>query len=55
MGRKCGWGRPVKQLVRDKLVWVALFEHSGFFKWFADGGTPGYLTVHAHDRRTCNW
>lgn len=42
-------GTPVKQLVRDKLVWVAFLEHSGFFKWFADGATPGYLTVSAHD------
>lgn len=55
LGSQVRVGRPVKQLVRDKLVWVALFEHSGFFKWFADGGTPGYLTVHAHDRQTCNW
>jgi hypothetical protein len=49
LGSQVRVGTPVKQLVRDKLVWVAFLEHSGFFKWFADGATPGYLTVSAHD------
>lgn len=42
-------GTPVKQLVNGKLVWVAFMEHSGFFKWYEDGATPGYLVVSAHD------
>ena len=49
LGSQVAVGTPVKQLVRDKLVWVAFLEHSGFFKWFADGATPGYLVVSAHD------
>lgn len=49
LGSQVAVGTPVKQLVKDKLVWVAFLEHSGFFKWFADGATPGYLTVSAHD------
>jgi hypothetical protein len=40
---------PVKQLVKGKLVWVAFLDHSGFFKWWADEVTPGYLVVSAHD------
>lgn len=49
LGSQVAVGTPVKQLVRDKLVWVAFLEHSGFFKWFSDGATPGYLVVSAHD------
>ena len=49
LGSQVAVGTPVKQLVKDKLVWVAFLEHSGFFKWFADGATPGYLVVSAHD------
>ncbi len=49
LGSQVRVGTPVKQLVRDKLVWVAFLEHSGFFKWYVDGATPGYLTVSAHD------
>ncbi|MRW88608.1 hypothetical protein GJ699_01255 [Duganella sp. FT80W] len=49
LGSQVAVGTPVKQLVRGKLVWVAFLEHSGFFKWFADGATPGYLVVSAHD------
>lgn len=40
---------PVKQLVKGKLVWVAFLDHSGFFKWWKDEVTPGYLIVSAHD------
>lgn len=49
LGSQVAVGTPVKQLVRDKLVWVAFLEHSGFFKWFSDRATPGYLIVSAHD------
>lgn len=49
LGSQVSVGTPVKQLVKDKLVWVAFLEHSGFFKWFSDGATPGYLVVSAHD------
>lgn len=49
LGSQVAVGTPVKQLVNGKLVWVAFLEHSGFFKWFADGATPGYLVVSAHD------
>ncbi|MBV7537676.1 hypothetical protein KW842_18060 [Duganella sp. sic0402] len=49
LGSQVRVGTPVKQLVKDKLVWVAFLEHSGFFKWFSDGATPGYLIVSAHD------
>jgi hypothetical protein len=40
---------PVKQLVAGKLVWVSFLDHSGFFKWYKDSATPGYLVVSAHD------
>lgn len=49
LGSQVSVGTPVKQLVKGKLVWVAFLEHSGFFKWFSDGATPGYLVVSAHD------
>jgi hypothetical protein len=49
LGSQVTVGTPVKQLVKDKLVWVAFMEHSGFFKWFKDDATPGYLVVSAHD------
>jgi hypothetical protein len=49
LGSQVRVGSPVKQLVNGKLVWVAFLEHSGFFKWFKDSTTPGYLVVSAHD------
>ncbi|HEU4851641.1 MAG TPA: hypothetical protein VFT37_05750 [Telluria sp.] len=49
LGSQVKVGTPVKQLVRGKLVWVGFMEHSGFFKWFKDPSTPGYLVVSAHD------
>lgn len=49
LGSQVKVGTPVKQLVKGKLVWVAFMEHSGFFKWFKDDSTPGYLVVSAHD------
>lgn len=49
IGSQVRVGDVVKQLVKGELVWVAYLEHSGFFKWFSDGSTPGYLVVSAHD------
>ncbi|MFD2366537.1 hypothetical protein [Pseudoduganella sp. GCM10020061] len=49
LGSQVKVGTPVKQLVRDKLVWVSFLEHGSFFKWYADASTPGYLVVSAHD------
>lgn len=33
----------------DKLVWVGPLAHSGFFKWWANNVTPGYVMVSATD------
>jgi hypothetical protein len=49
MGSQVEIGRPVKQLVDGKLVWVAFLEHRSLFKWFHDKVTPGYAIVSAHD------
>ncbi|MNR71911.1 hypothetical protein D3C71_25900 [compost metagenome] len=49
LGSQVSLGRFEKQLVRGELYWVAFLEHRGFFKWYSEGSTPGYVMVSAHD------
>lgn len=42
-------GRMTKQVVKGELVWVGFLHHRGFWKWRAEGSTPGYVVVSAHD------
>lgn len=41
--------KMVKQSVNGKLVWVGFLEPSGFFRWRALDGSPGYVVVSASD------
>lgn len=49
LGSQVELGHMTKQLVRGKLYWVAFLHHRGFFKWWSEGSTPGYVMVSAHD------
>jgi hypothetical protein len=42
-------GPMTKQIVRGELVWVSFLQHRGFFQWFSESTTPGYVKVSAHD------
>lgn len=49
LGSQVELGELIKQKIGDKLYWVCFLEHSGFFKWFNTGYTPGYIKVSATD------
>lgn len=49
LGSQVELGPLIKQVVKGELVWVAFLHHRGFFKWFNEGSTPGYVVVSAHD------
>lgn len=38
-----------KQIVKGELRWVGYLEPRGFFRWFLENGTPGYVSVSASD------
>lgn len=38
-----------RQVVNGELVWVGVLEHSGFFAWWRNRATPGYVVVSATD------
>lgn len=49
LGSRVNIGPLEKQRVGKSLYWVAFLEHRDFFKWNANGTTPGYVMVSAHN------
>lgn len=50
MGSQFVVGKLTKQIVKDKLVWVAFLEpKNDFFVWKSIKGSPGYIVVSAFD------
>lgn len=51
LGSRCNLGSFHLQKVKGHLYWIAPLEHSGFFKWRAYDGTPGYVAVNATNEK----
>jgi hypothetical protein len=51
LGSRCELGDLYMQNVAGHLYWIAPLVHSGFWKWSANDGTPGYVVVNATDER----
>ena len=47
LGSEVELGKFTLQKVKDKLYYVAPLLHSGFFKWFGNSYTSGYIIVNA--------
>ncbi len=47
LGSRVDLGRVNIQEVNGEIMYVALLEHSGFWKWNKNHSTPGYITVSA--------
>lgn len=47
LGSRVDLGRVNIQEVNGEIIYVALLEHSGFWKWNKNHSTPGYITVSA--------
>lgn len=47
LGSEVTLGTFTLQKVKDKLYYIAPLLHSGFFKWFNNGYTSGYIMVNA--------
>lgn len=51
LGSRCELGDFNLQIVKNDLYWIAPLEHSGFWKWRANDGTPGFVAVNATNEK----
>jgi hypothetical protein len=49
LGSQAHVGDLQKQRIGNTLYWVGFLEHRGFFAWYSQGATPGYVRVSATD------
>ena len=51
LGSRCELGHFTLQIVKGNLYWIAPLEHSGFWKWKGNDGTPGFVAVNATNEK----
>lgn len=51
LGSRCELGEFNLQIVKNNLYWIAPLEHSGFWKWQGNDGTPGFVAVNATNEK----
>lgn len=49
LGSMVDIGTMSVQSINGRLWWVGQLEHNGFFKWWTNGTTPGYVMVSANN------
>ncbi len=47
LGSRVKLGNGTIQAVNGEIIWVFPLEHAGFFKWYKNHTTPGYIVVSA--------